>query len=477
MLEYTDINDAAGLAENTIDPIAAFYHDAFGVPMVHTLRPYKTSLNAQSKANPVTYVGGLTATFDLDGGLTLVSKTQYRDQDAEIRADLDGTTVQYWQVEYDETEETFTQEFNLSRAGDGSLDWVAGLFYYHDVGQLRNNAYNDFFNTGTRTSWLYSDVGVTTESIAAFADGTYHATENLWLTAGLRFTSEEKTVDSVGLLAPFAEFEDSHRWDKLTPRIAARYALSPNANLYGSVGQGFMSGNYSYTTVGPQEPVDPETVTQYEFGYKFARGGWSFDTAAFYSDYNDLQVFRFADDCGCYRLDSAPKAEIYGAEARLTATISDELSVNAGLAYTHARYKQYNGSGLTGNPVIPPNYGLEAVPTDFDGGEMIRTPEWAGNLGINYAVPTASGRWELSGNYFYSSRVPLSPGGQLSQDPYGLLSLRGGWTAPGGKWLVAVYGNNVTDEQYNVFSAGGFLGNNYILGQPASWGAQLEFRF
>ena len=64
-------------------------------------------------------------------------------------------------------------------------------------------------------------------------------------------------------------------------------------------------------------------------------------------------------------------------------------------------------------------------------------------------------------SYFYTSRVPLSPAGQLSQDAYGLLSLRGTWTAPSGAWTIAVWGNNITDEEFNVFSAGGFLGNNY----------------
>jgi iron complex outermembrane receptor protein len=476
MLEYTDIDDATGLSENTLYPIAAFYHDTFGVPMDHTLEPYKTSLNAQSRANPVTYVGGLTAAFDL-GSVELVSRTQYRDQDASIRGDLDGTSVQYWQVEYDETEETFTQEFNLTRSGEGSLDWVTGLFYYHDKGQLRNNAYQDFFNSGTRTSWLYSDVEVTTKSIAVFGDGTWHTTDALALTAGLRYTSEEKEIDSEGLLTPFPVYSDSERWDKVTPRVAALYSLSDHANVYGSISQGFMSGNYSYTTVGPQEPVEPEEATQYEVGYKYASGGWSFNTAAFFTNYENLQVFRFASDCGCYRLDSAPKAEIYGADARLTAPVTAHLTLNAGLAYTHARYVEYNGSGLTGNPVIPPDYGLESVPTDFDGGEMIRAPDWVGNVGFNYLYPSSRGSWNVSGNYFHTSRVPLSPGGQLSQDAYGLLSLRGAWTAPNDAWTVSIYGNNVTDEKYNAFSAGGFLGNNYILGQPASWGAQLEYRF
>jgi iron complex outermembrane recepter protein len=475
-LEYTDINDATGLAENTINPIAAFYHDVFGVPMVATTEPYKTSLNAPAKANPVTYSAGLKGVFDL-GGMTLTSLTQYRDQDADIVADLDGTTVRYWQLEYDEQEETFTQEFNLNGSGEGRLDWVAGLFYYNDVGTLLNNAFNDFFNTGTNTSWLYSDVEVKTESAAVFLDGTYQLTDNLWLTAGGRYTSEEKTLDSQGLLAPFVQFTDSTRWDEFTPRLALRYGLTPNSNVYASFGKGFMSGNYSYTTVGPQKPVDPERITQYEIGYKFAQGGWSFDTSAYFSDYRDLQVFRFADDCGCYRVDNAPKAESYGAEARLVAPAGDNLTINTGIAYNHARYKDYIGAGLTGGAVIPPIYGFATAPTSFADGEMIRAPEWTANLGLNYTVPTTIGTLGLAGNYYYSSEVPLMPANQRSQDAYGLLSLSARWTSPSDAWSVSVYGNNVTDEEYLIFSAAGFLGNNQIYGAPATWGAQAEFRF
>lgn len=474
-LGYTDLDNATGLAENTINPIAAFYHDAFGVPMIATTEPYKTSLNAQSRANPKTFAAGLKGVFDL-GGVTLTSLTQYRDQDASIRADLDGTTVQYWQVEYEETEDTFTQEFNLG-GKNGALDWVAGVFYYHDVGRLQNNAYQDFFNSGTRTSWLYSDIEVTTDSIALFVDGTYQLADRWWLTAGGRFTSEKKSLDSQGLLAPFIAFTDSTRWDEFTPRVALRFGVSDHSNVYASFGQGFMSGNYGYTTVGPQEPVDPEKITQYELGYKFARGGWSFDAAAFYSDYRDLQVFRFADDCGCFRIDNAEKAESYGAELRLLAPVTDRFTINTAVAYNRATYKDYVGAGLTGDAVIPPNYGFATAPTSFAGGAMIRAPEWTGNLGANYVIPTSAGTVTLAGNYYYTSEIPMMPANELSQDSYGLLSLSAQWRSASDKWSVTAFGNNVTDEEYLIFSAAGFLGNNRIWGPPASWGVQAEFRF
>ena len=476
-LEYSDLDDATGLSENTIDPIAAFYHDVFGVPMESTTEPHETTLNAPSRSNPVTKMAGLTGTFDLSGDLVLTSLTQYRDQETTIRGDLDGTTIQFWQIEFDENEYTFTQEFNLSGGGEGKLDWVAGLFYYNDNGGLEFRAYNDYFNTGTQTNALHSYVEVDTESLAGFADGTYEVSDAFWLTAGLRYTSEEKTLDSQGLNAPFITFHGSETWDEFTPRIAARWALSPTSNVYASASMGFMSGNYSYTSVGPQVPVDPENATQYEIGYKHASEGLAFDAAAYFIDYEDLQVFRFADDCGCYRLDNAPKAEVYGAEAGVTAPLGDRLTLNASVAYTHARYEEYNGLGISGLPLIPPNYGVLLLPTDFDGEEMIRAPDWSANLRLNYEVPTTAGTWGISGNYFYSSRVPLSPAAQLSQDAYGLLSLRGSWTSSNNSWTVSVYGNNVTDEEYLVFSGAGFLGNNRIHGAPRSWGAELGYRF
>ena len=154
-----------------------------------------------------------------------------------------------------------------------------------------------------------------------------------------------------------------------------------------------------------------------------------------------------------------------------------DLTLNVGIAYTHARYREYMGSGLSGGPVIAPNYGFATLPTSFAGGEMIRAPEWTTNVGLNYLLPSGIGTWGASGNYFFSSRVPLMPGNQRSQDAYGLLSARVSWTSMNDAWTLSAYGNNLTDEKYQVFSAAGFLGNNHIYGAPLSWGAQIEYRF
>ena len=475
-LLYQDFNDPTGLSENTLNPIAAFYHDVFGVPIINSLEPYTTSFNSQALANPE--IWGATLTGELRfGDYEFRSYTQYRDQDADIRADLDGTTVQYWQVEYTETEETFTQEFSIGQSGVGRLDWIAGLYYYYDEGYLRNNAYNDFFNTGTRTSWLSSDATVTTRSIAGFADGVYELADSWWLTLGLRYTSEEKSLYSVNLLPPFNEFRDSERWNEFTPRVVIRHEPTPSSSVYGSVSRGFMSGNYSYNATGPQAPVNPERITMYEIGYKVGADRWSFDTAAYLSDYKDLQVFLFDNDCVCFHLDNAPKAEIYGWEGHLTFAASDHLDLTTGVAYTHARYEEYVGVGIPGGPVIPPNYGYATAPADFAGNQMLRTHEWTTSVAFNYLRPVGAGSVNLSGNYYWTDDVPLTPGNEYWQDSYGLLSLRAGWISGEGSWSVYAYGTNITDEEYLVFSTAGFLGNNYIYGAPAAWGLQFNFNY
>ncbi|HMB59014.1 MAG TPA: TonB-dependent receptor, partial [Xanthomonadales bacterium] len=321
-LEYLDIDDPTGLGENTKDPIAAFYNVNFGVPMVNSQVPYKTSFNGVAKANPKTWAAMLTGEMQF-GTIDFTSYTQYRDQDADIQADLDGTTIQYWQVQYNETEKTFTQEFNFGQSGAGRLDWVAGLFYYYDKGFLRNNAYNDIFDTGVQTVWLSSDATVTTKSIAAYADGVYELSDTWWLTIGGRYTSEEKSLYTVGLLPPYIEFSDAERWGRFTPRIVLRNEPAPNSSIYASISQGFMSGNYAYASVGPQTPVEPEKITQFEVGYKVAHDRWSFDTAAYFLKYKDLQVFLFDNTCACFQLDNAPKAETYGAEAQLAFEVTD----------------------------------------------------------------------------------------------------------------------------------------------------------
>jgi iron complex outermembrane receptor protein len=108
---------------------------------------------------------------------------------------------------------------------------------------------------------------------------------------------------------------------------------------------------------------------------------------------------------------------------------------------------------------------------------MLRTPDYTASIAFNYLRPIGSGSVNLSGNYYYTDDVPLTPGNEYYQDAYALLNIRAGWISEGEKWSIYGYGTNVTDEEYLIFSTAGFLGNNYIYGAPVAWGLQVDFNY
>jgi iron complex outermembrane receptor protein len=96
---------------------------------------------------------------------------------------------------------------------------------------------------------------------------------------------------------------------------------------------------------------------------------------------------------------------------------------------------------------------------------------------VSHISPLAGGELALSANVYYTSDIPLTPDNRIEQESYTLLGLRAGWTAPSEVWTLSAFGNNVTDEEFKVFSWAGFLGNNIVYGPPAVWGARLDLRF
>jgi iron complex outermembrane receptor protein len=65
----------------------------------------------------------------------------------------------------------------------------------------------------------------------------------------------------------------------------------------------------------------------------------------------------------------------------------------------------------------------------------------------------------------------------ISQDPYGLLGARISWENQQGDWNLAVFGKNLTDEEY----LNQILGQDFYVGQtfgaPRTFGVQATYRF
>ncbi len=171
------------------------------------------------------------------GGATLTSITAKRDWQSINALDFDYTGADLLYRNANENEsltrfETFSQEFRLTGATD-SVDWMVGAFYA-DEDLTRHDSYSigigyePFLSTAllarinpalaaspTAPLFLSQTTGrafgttfapglgaldhydQNAKSLALFTNNTWHATEALDLTLGLRYTREKKTLDSV----------------------------------------------------------------------------------------------------------------------------------------------------------------------------------------------------------------------------------------------------------------------------------------
>ncbi|MBN4055461.1 TonB-dependent receptor, partial [bacterium AH-315-K03] len=127
------------------------------------------------------------------GDITFKSFTMLRDEDSHTDLDLDSSNVPVFGVEYTIENETFSQEFNLSGAVD-RLEWIAGAFFMAYEETYTNLAATESadpsFPPGTA---VYQHIGNDIESLAVFIDGTYELSDALFLTVGLRYSTEEAT--------------------------------------------------------------------------------------------------------------------------------------------------------------------------------------------------------------------------------------------------------------------------------------------
>jgi len=446
------------------------------------------------------------ATIKADLGVgELTSYTQYREDSSPYYGDLDAVALPIFQLFVGPDDKSFSQEFLLSSTGDSALQWTTGLNYYQikdtwDVDASFGGA--PFINYGGSTT--------NTKSYAAFLDVTYQFADQWFLTVGGRY-SDDRVEDASFTTNPFTFFYtgpngeiipftgapgtvipvDNLKNDDFTPRVVLRYKPSDESSAYASYTQGYKAGILNVGGLS-QLPVKPEDIDAFEVGYKYDNRAFAVDVAAFYYDYKNLQVSSFQS--GAAQIRNAASSEIYGAEAQLRYQVSDAFNVNVGGAYTHARYKSFTNAPYYSycDPTAGPTSLLFCVPQAFGGlgpgglvqsltdasdGEMQRAPEFTGNLGASYGISLGGGNLTLSGNLYYTSSFFFDPEEQFNQDGYTLLSLRAQWSDASGRFTVAVFGDNVTDERYRIQGLFNTLGIGSVWGPPAMYGVSAGVKF
>lgn len=314
----------------------------------------------------------------------------------------------------------------------------------------------------------------TKKAWAGFVDATFHATDQLSINVGGRYSEETQDVSGYklgystvtglptscaysrsgetnaglacgalvsGVFQPRASAKTS-KYKKFTPRASIRYEIAPNTNIYATYSKGFRGGEWNSVIPG-DNPVSwfdakQESIDAYEVGFKTVRDRLRFELSAFYYDYKDLQVSVTTQVCdpACRALvilTNAPKAEVYGAEANFDFEVNDNFTVRGGVTWLHARYG--DGFVFNGTSVVPslPTFTVNsdplktlqntpvAIPQNLSGLQMSRAPDFTGFIGFDYNIPNGDGGLRFSGNVKYTtSYVVTNPsvwGGDTTYNP------------------------------------------------------------
>jgi iron complex outermembrane recepter protein len=408
---------------------------------------FDTNTNSRSFSDIEQYGFSLKLTHDF-ATMQLLSISAYRHTDWETMFDSDGHQAPILHVQVSEPDRQFSQEFQLLSTGDGPFRWVVGAYYFDASGGFLPGIVNVVPSGLINT--LFSKQK--TESYSVFGQGSYALSDATSVTVGLRWTTEDKSIDGSGSLffpaagftVPQGPIEAEETIDEPTWRLAIDHRLSDNMMVYASYNHGFKSGGYDPSSVRAAVYVKPEELDAIEVGMKteLLDRRLRMNGAAYYYDYTNLQLNTFVNSLlTVYNGDSA---EVYGLDLDVTAAPTDRLTLTLGLALIHGRY----GDFPVTHTVELSTGGIIALPdASADGKRLVNTPDWTVNLGANYAVPLSNGSLTFAANLYHSDGWYNAPENRTRMDSYDLVNASITWAFGAGEMYSAkLWGRNLGDE-------------------------------
>ena len=475
----------------------------------------------------------------ISGYLSQDNIHNWRDQDASPNFTITNIELVLEQFKAnglgdEEEREFFSQEFQFnSTAFDDSLDYTIGLFYSNE--DIDDNMNGNMLSAAgflgrplddntvavlpvTLAGFRVSNLtDYDNETMAAFAQGSWHFDESWSLTVGGRYGVEKKEFDqrsfsstepspgvvsrdefdalvgTIHNLEQTGQVADDEEWNDFTPSVSLSYVAGDNFldsigvdafMMYGTWSEGFKAGGFS-VFADVVEPYDPENVTNYEIGIKLDAldNRLRFNTALYYMDYEDMQITvtrrigEVGTDAG---LANAGEATMAGVEAELsfmpTLNWFFQLSAN----YIDAEYDEF--VDLERDPATG-----EFVPVDRSHEDFAFLPETTFSWIGQYSRDTDWGEFSarISGSYKDEVYIGLEGGADQSDesilDDYTLWNARLTWRSLAAQDLeISLYVDNLTDEEYfgtGLLQLASQGSATLVRGVPRTYGMQALYRY
>ena len=319
-----------------------------------------------------------------------------------------------WDDNRDDPSETNTAELRFSSSSSDRLKWVVGGFYFDDDLHTR-------ISPDQGVVFSRDDTTVLTESWSVFGEATYSLTDRLRVTAGGRYTSDDKEISGStlgGIASPPVTYAavcpaalgsiltvgavrnpadtntfpatctspvaGQETFDEFTWKLGAEYDIAERSLVYATVATGFKGGGF-YSSLNtapegsfPNNAYRPETLRAYTLGSKnrFLDNSLQVNLETFYWDYQDKQI----PHAGLVQpgnninlvVDNAASARIYGAEIESLWRLSGHNELAATVQYIHSNYGEFEYDvvvpAFAVNPNATPDTGCAFTPVIAPGG-------------------------------------------------------------------------------------------------------------
>ena len=449
---------------------------------------------------------GLTVDWQINEKLKVKSISSMRGFEGDFEGDQDGSPIRVSYLIDIYQHEQFSQELQLLGTSFADrLDWIVGGYYFEEDGKNINPV---------RFSQVYLQSGghYDADSWALFAQGTWHFTDQLDLTFGLRYTEDTRDylpdqyiefLPTGPLPIPGTGIGDRplpYEWtssgtSELVPMVNLSYRWNESLMTYLTYSEGFKSGGYTQRIFPPEASTpsfDPEFVKSYEGGFKF--DGWNdrlrFNVAIFFTDYTDLQLL-VADPSrlGPF-VSNAGDAEVVGVELETLLNPAQGLFITGSAGMTDID-RTALGGGVQGLTLDSPFQHVSKwtanaqIYKEFAIGDLgYLTPrfEWSyrTDWGTNSNNVPRVGDDVLPGGPF--AGVPLSfgvPNPVLEEDDLHLLNASVRWDVRNSGLSVSGGVDNLTDEKYTVFAnyQDGFGFTQQTFHRGREWYIQAGYEF
>ncbi|OGT54960.1 MAG: hypothetical protein A3E01_11805 [Gammaproteobacteria bacterium RIFCSPHIGHO2_12_FULL_63_22] len=384
--------------------------------------------------------------------------------------------------------DTISQEIRLSGRTDGGIQWQLGGYYYDAEQRADSTIAVDNVKTDL--------IGYTTHtrSYAGFGQVDVPIGDKVTLTGGLRYTDDRRILDPLDCSrsitsttcapTPIPRIDDG----ELTYRLAAEFRPADDLLVYAAFSHGFKSGGFN-TNRNPllRGPVGSEEIDNYEVGFKskFFDNRVTLNAAAFYYKYTGIQALIGTTDplTGASNVlyINAGDPRTYGAEAELTASLTDDLELRLGVGYLDTKV------------IADPSFTADG--RVLNGNRLPQAPEFSGNMILRYNIPLGdSGTLTLQADGRYQTSVYSG----IDNDPaervpaYGIANARIGWKSADRSYSIEAFVDNVFDKQviqqmfHNTLgsfpttvtaNAPLFDSGFGVWGRPRTWGIRAGYSF